>query len=177
MGLLSLLVSLSWARDERMGVVVLPARSDAALERQGAQLVDALEEAIPGVPGFRRIDLSDEAVALLALDPGCREQPDCLLPLLPEGTELVVDPRIHRVEGMTSADLRLLRRGELSKRVAAPMPSGGVDELVREELPLLLRGWARDERLYNLAVEGNEDAAAQLRERFPASPFTRALDR
>ncbi len=177
MVLLSLCIALSWARDERMGVVVLPARVEGTTPAQGAELVKALQSELPGVEGFREIDLSGQAQLVLQDDPRCREQPDCLLSLLPAGAELVIDPRLQRVDGQTSVDLRLLRKGELSKRVAAPLPAGGVDELVEAELPLLLRGWARDERLYLLATQGNDSAAQQLRERFPESPYTRALDR
>lgn len=177
MVLLILCVSLSWARDERMGVVVLPAQTQGASATQGAELVRALEAELPDVEGFRLVHLSGQARLLLDEDPRCREQPDCLLPLLPSGAELVIDPRLVRVDGQVAADLRLLRKGELSKRVAAPVPSGGLEDLVQAEMPLLLRGWARDERLYLLAVQGNEDAARQLQERFPESPYTRALSR
>ena len=167
MVLLSLL-ALSFARDERMGVLVLPALDE------GSELVQALQQDLAAQPGFRPVFLDEEALGVLAADPLCREQPDCLEPLLPAGTELVLDARVDQVDGQVSADLRLLRRGQLSRRVAAIVPQGDVEAFSAEELPLLLRGWARDERLYVLATQGNSDAAQQLQQRFPESPYTRA---
>jgi hypothetical protein len=157
-----------------MAVVVLPALGDA---RDAALLESALMAELPDVAGFRNLPLSDASERALQADPACREQPDCLLPLLPSGADLVLDARLVEVQGMTSVDLRLLRHGELSKRTAVHVGPESLAVVVERELPMLLAGWARDERLYRLALEGNTEAADALRERFPTSPYTRALDR
>ena len=172
-----LLIALAFARDERMAVVVLPALEEGAVPAaMGPAVERGLAEGVSETSGFRFLPLSEGASRALEADPLCREQPACLEEHLPAAAELVVDPRVARRGGVLSVELRLLRDGQLSRRHASVVTTAGADDYARDECTLLLAGWARDERLYGLAVKGSAEARKALRDRFPTSPWTRALD-
>lgn len=172
-----LLIALGFARDERMAVAVLPSlESGSVPATMGRSVEQALSKGIADTHGFRVVALEEEDRRALLADPLCREQPSCLADHLPAGTELVVDPRVARRGEVLSVELRLLRDGQLSRRHASVVTASTADDYALGECSLLLAGWARDERLYKIAAEGNADAANQLRARFPTSPWTRALD-
>jgi hypothetical protein len=170
-----LLVALAFARDERMAVVVLPPLNDGAPATMGPAVARGLADGVAETEGFRVITLSGPDREALLADPLCREQPDCLAEHVPAGTELVIDPRVARRGGVVSVEMRLLRDGQLSRRHAAVVTPSSAEDYAQDECALLLSGWARDERLYKLAMGGNSDAAEQLESRFPTSPWTRAL--
>jgi hypothetical protein len=172
-----LLIALAFARDERMAVVVLPALEQGSVpSAMGPAVERGLVEGVSEIAGFRVLSLSEDAARALEDDPLCREQPACLEEHLPAAAELVVDPRVARRGGVLSVELRLLREGELSRRHASVVSLGDADDYARGECTLLLAGWARDERLYRLALRGSAEAKSSLKDRFPTSPWTLALD-
>ncbi len=171
-----LLITLGLARDERMAVVVLPSLAQGAVPAGLTRNVEkALLEGVPEVAGFRVVELYAEDREALLEDPRCREQSACLAARLPEGTELVIDPRVAKHGGVLSVELRLLREGKLSRRHASVVTVATADDYALGECELLLAGWARDERLYKLAADGNKKAREELELRFPTSPWTQAL--
>jgi hypothetical protein len=167
-----LLAAPAGATDERVSLALLPAAGERPLH-------ELAEANLP--PGFRAAPLSKSAAALFLEHPDCRAQPRCLNDHLPEGVDLVVDLRLVERDGAAALDLRLLRGGDLYGRRATSLgPSRALSDAALEaalaaELEGLLAGWTREERLYKMAREGDDEAARQLRQRFPESPWTRSL--
>lgn len=163
------LLAAALARDERVGVVVLPPPEHP--------LAGRIEAAIPAhLPeGFRLEPLDPEARAVFLAHPTCRQEPVCLQEQLPPGADVVLDPRLVTHAGLTVLDLRLLYSGALVRRRSESISASDLTRRLSRDVPEILTAMSRESRLYRMAVGGSQDAAGQLAARFPESPWLSAL--
>ncbi len=157
------------ARDERVGVVVLPPAPHAL----SARLESMIPEHLPD--GFRHEPLDASARAVLLEHEGCRQEPVCLLGQIPGGADVVIDPRLIEHGGFLILELRMFYKGALIRRRSETVSASDLSRRLSRDVPEMLAGMSREARLYRLAEGGSDDAAEQLAARFPESPWLHAL--
>ena len=170
---LLLMVGTGVASDELMRVAVLPV-SGGVWDSTGAT---KLEKMLPD--GFVSVPLTDALQTLHDNNEMCREVPRCLSENTPEGVDLVIDLSVTAADAGQLYDLRVLREGSLVNRRSEAVSSGVLWKRVESDLGQVLAGWHRDARLYSYIdhPQQGDRVRAELIERFPESPFTKALQR
>jgi hypothetical protein len=170
--------TLAHAADERIAVAVLPPLATQGAAALSPRAVErALADAVASRPDFRFVPLTAKQRDAQTADPGCRDHGDCLRRTLPADAELVIDTRLLVHAQVPSVELRLRKpTGDWSRRMAVAVQPNTAAREAADAVPLLLTGWARPARLYGLARDGDKNAAAELRTRFPDSPWTQALN-
>jgi len=170
------LITAPQAEDARSPVALLPPAVESGVPSQRAQqLMTNLDRAVQENPGFRQIALDPDVVARLEADPGCRDQPPCLEPLLADQAHWAIEPRLRLQAGDLVLELRLLEAGVLVLRHSGATSAVGLGQTARQEINALLTGRAPDLRLYQLAQSGDAQAAISLATQFPHSPWLLAL--
>ncbi len=177
MVLLSALAALSMASvahgasDDLVDVVFLPVQPTHSLS---AEVPAAVRRAVP--EGVRLVPLSEQAEAFFVSQPTCPARPSCVRAHTGELAELVLLADLELRSGGLALTLKLLQKGAQVDVRSTFVKDRTLSAVVETEVAGLLAPQATDYRLYMRAKAGDEASAKALREHFPSSPWTSALN-
>ena len=174
MVLLSLLMGLAAAaptpaEDDLLELALLPIRGG---HPQAAALDRALAAGVP--QGAKLRPISAEAREALLLQPRCRAQPRCLSAWLGDAT-LSIDVEVRPENKANKVNLIVRGADAQVERRSFYVGDAELYTALSAELQRVVSPLMPDVALFARATAGDANAAAQLRARFPESPWTRAL--